>query len=439
MKKNHLSRRAFFARSGGLALGSLLPLPVWAASSGKRIILIQADGGWDTTFCLNPRLSTSSLDGPDQFASGEGEDIEEIVDYGNGGADKLKIMANDARRPSVSAFFNILAPNAIIVNGIYTASLVHQACRFRMLTGTRSNESPDVGMIGGLQGAVDFAVPYLDLGGAGLFGAYAAMTLQLGRSNQIIAHLDRDHQLPGPTANVFYPTFHPDEGQQSAIDAFLRQRENRLIGKGFSDSRSVRRIADYGEARARAERILLEAESSGFLEQMESGLKTQFGDQVELAVSLMASGLCHSVGLDSGASWDSHDQLSEQNSLYQELFFGLGRLVVALQKEPAIWQDTMVVVLSEMTRKPRLNEGGGKDHWPSTSALVFGGGISGGRTLGASDEGLNAAGVNLASGAPDSDKGLLNYDSFVAGLIHAAGQDPEEWLPGVEVLHGIVD
>jgi len=442
MKNKRISRRSFFAGAGTLGAASLFPLGGWAKESGgKRIILVQADGGWDTTFCLNPRLSSSAIDGPDQFSTMQGVDREEIVDFGNGGPDTLKVMINDAKRASVTTFFDNFASNSIIVNGIYTSSLVHEACRYRMITGTRSNESPDIGMIGGLLGSSEYAVPYLDLGGAGLFGTYSAMTLQLGRSNQIIAHLDRERELPGPRLGVTYPGFVPATAQQSAIEDFLLKRQDRLVGAGFGGASSVQRIADYREALDRKERVLVEAVSGGLLDQIEFGSTPGFGNQAELAVSLMSAGLCHSVGLDSGVSWDTHNQLEQQNELYKDLFLGLLSLSFGLKQVPGLWEETIVVVLSEMTRKPRMNTTGGKDHWPSTSALVFGGGISGGRTLGGSDAGLNALNVNLSSGLVDSSSSgsSLYYSSFVAGLAHAVGQDPAEWFPHEEVLHGIVD
>ncbi len=49
--------------------------------------------------------------------------------------------------------------------------------------------------------------------------------------------------------------------------------------------------------------------------------------------------------------------------------------------------ETVVAVLSEFGRSPRLNKPGGRDHWPECwSVLLAGGPIHGGRILGASDD-----------------------------------------------------
>ncbi|MDE0825180.1 MAG: DUF1501 domain-containing protein [Akkermansiaceae bacterium] len=48
---------------------------------------------------------------------------------------------------------------------------------------------------------------------------------------------------------------------------------------------------------------------------------------------------------------------------------------------------TLVVVLSEFGRTPRINDGGGRDHWARCfSCMMAGGGIKGGSIVGASDE-----------------------------------------------------
>ena len=48
---------------------------------------------------------------------------------------------------------------------------------------------------------------------------------------------------------------------------------------------------------------------------------------------------------------------------------------------------TLVVVLSEFGRTPRINDGGGRDHWARCfSCMMAGGGIKGGTIVGASDK-----------------------------------------------------
>ena len=100
----------------------------------------------------------------------------------------------------------------------------------------------------------------------------------------------------------------------------------------------------------------------------------------------------------------------------------------------------MIVVLSEMTRTPKTNADNGKDHWPSTSALLISGDLAGGRTLGGTSEaGLEALLTDLSTGASKQTGNKMEFSNFAAGVLHATGVDPAEYLQDVEVLHGIVD
>ena len=99
---------------------------------------------------------------------------------------------------------------------------------------------------------------------------------------------------------------------------------------------------------------------------------------------------------------------------------------------------TLVAVLSEFTRTPKLNSEEGKDHWPVASALLFGAGIEGGgRTIGGTDERLDPLPVDLATGEVD-DKGTVpDYGNFAAGLMELLDIDPEAYLPGVEAYRAL--
>jgi uncharacterized protein (DUF1501 family) len=105
--------------------------------------------------------------------------------------------------------------------------------------------------------------------------------------------------------------------------------------------------------------------------------------------------------------------------------------VDALERE-ALLDHTLVAVVSEMGRTPRLNGDNGKDHWPVTSALLLGAGVRGGRVLGATSGDLDALSIDLHSGVPSLDGKQLQAPNFVAGVLEALGIDPEPFAPGVE-------
>ena len=68
--------------------------------------------------------------------------------------------------------------------------------------------------------------------------------------------------------------------------------------------------------------------------------------------------------------------------------------------ERGLLDTTLVVVLGEFGRTPKVNKDGGRDHWPhAMSVLMAGAGIPGGQIVGATDaKGYYAVGKCVSSG-----------------------------------------
>lgn len=82
--------------------------------------------------------------------------------------------------------------------------------------------------------------------------------------------------------------------------------------------------------------------------------------------------------------------------------------------------DTLVCNLAEFGRTPKVNPAGGRDHWPQCFTVYFaGGGVQGGRVVGASDP----------IGAVPDDRPVQPGD-VVATIFHSLGFDLEAHLPG---------
>ena len=81
---------------------------------------------------------------------------------------------------------------------------------------------------------------------------------------------------------------------------------------------------------------------------------------------------------------------------------------------------TLVCNLAEFGRTPRVNPAGGRDHWPQCFTCYFaGGGVQGGRVVGASDP----------IGAVPADRPVEPAD-VVATIFHSLGMNLERTLPG---------
>ena len=82
-------------------------------------------------------------------------------------------------------------------------------------------------------------------------------------------------------------------------------------------------------------------------------------------------------------NWDWHRDLFPEARKTLPLFdLGLSALIQDLDERDLL-KDVAVVVWGEFGRTPRINQNGGRDHWPKVaSALVAGGGLRGGQVLG---------------------------------------------------------
>jgi len=98
---------------------------------------------------------------------------------------------------------------------------------------------------------------------------------------------------------------------------------------------------------------------------------------------------------------------------------GVSALLEDLQ-ERGLLENTVIPVLGEFGRTPKVNPAGGRDHWPQVWTVWFaGGGIAGGRVVGQSDE---IGGYPLDRPTTTSE--------VVATIYRALGIDLEHLLPG---------
>jgi hypothetical protein len=86
--------------------------------------------------------------------------------------------------------------------------------------------------------------------------------------------------------------------------------------------------------------------------------------------------------------WDNHNDIFNtlKRGNLPTLDKGMGTLVADLARR-GLLDKTMVVWMGEFGRTPRINQNGGRDHWPRSWSIVMGGGgLKGGQLVGATDK-----------------------------------------------------
>lgn len=90
---------------------------------------------------------------------------------------------------------------------------------------------------------------------------------------------------------------------------------------------------------------------------------------------------------EGGGEFDSHGRIYHhmRQRLFPPMDRGLSALIADLA-DRRMFEDTLLVVMSEFGRTPRINAQAGRDHWPfAQSVLLAGAGITGGTIYGATD------------------------------------------------------
>lgn len=101
----------------------------------------------------------------------------------------------------------------------------------------------------------------------------------------------------------------------------------------------------------------------------------------------MVSVYWHYEGPDDSPVWDTHQ--NNYPHLRQRLMPPTDRAVAAVLDDLSVrglLTDTLVIVMGEFGRTPRINRQAGRDHWPGAqSILLAGAGIQGGNVFGSTD------------------------------------------------------
>jgi uncharacterized protein (DUF1501 family) len=117
------------------------------------------------------------------------------------------------------------------------------------------------------------------------------------------------------------------------------------------------------------------------------------------------------------SNWDTHDGnfATLRNQLLPQLDPAIATLLSDLA-ERSLLDKTLVLVTGEFGRTPRINKNAGRDHWgPSFTVLLAGGGVQGGRVVGASDQ--------RAERPADQPHGP---EDLFATIAHLMGIDPSD-------------
>ncbi len=255
----------------------------------------------------------------------------------------------------------------------------HQRATYLMHTGylpLAALRYPTLGSIAAREiGPRDFDLPhFVTIGGraAGIGSGFLGMAYApflVGNPNQMPAN----SQLPGGVADQRF-------GRRLDLMRDLEQ--------DFAEAGGRPRVEEHGAIYTGAARLVRSPRLRAFdISQERDAMRERygrspFGQGCLLARRLIEAGVTF-VEIESNG-WDTHqDNFERSKTLSGPVDRGFAALVTDL-KERGLLERTLVVVLGEFGRTPRINGNNGRDHYPRAFSLALaGGGVRGGRVIGA--------------------------------------------------------
>jgi hypothetical protein len=280
---------------------------------------------------------------------------------------------------------------------VYVGLTGHDRGDANVAVGAGQNDYPAIGSVMGLcRPPQTPVVPYVSMpyitaegkGGPpqpGFFGGW------LGRAYDPLFML-KDPNAPG----FGLPELSP--GPDVSLDRLQARRNlfHFLEGNGRRDRDRV--LQDMGAFQAKAFDLLTSpATRKAFQLDQEPALiresygRNIYGQSVLLARRLIEAGTrvaCISWAPDANATWDTHggNFTKLKNELLPQLDAAVSSLLTDLDVRGML-RRTLVVVMGEFGRSPKVNPAAGRDHWNFCyTVMLAGGGIKGGSIHGASDK-----------------------------------------------------
>ena len=421
-----MKRRTFLtgvaAAGAGTALG--WPKNVLASQAcsgvGRNVIIVFVGGGWDSTYSVDPKSPTALIEPPAGSIASAGN-----IDY----------FDATATQGTVKDFFDHHYDVTAVVKGIQVSSISHIGCTNKIFTGTASTKNADFGALAARHHGACMPIPYLAIGPSAYSGPYGSYVGRMGQIGQLRGLILPEERMPPIVGSPYENTeFQMLESDDLRVKDFLQGRAERLQATRGQVGYNQKRLNDFIES---VERRYNLKDFQDSIPERDSGNVLAFPlmSQLQLAEASIKEGLSFAAVVKADSSFDTHSNNGSQGPIQKSLFSDLDSFITQMKTpysgSTCLLDHTTVVVMSEMTRTPKKNGGGGKDHWPVACALVIGAGVAGDQVYGATSDKMEGLAVNYQDGSEQgSDLQYVKTENFVAGLLDLLNAPIPDYLTG---------
>ena len=387
----HISRRQLLKGGANLCAflsgASLFGPRLQAQTVQKRLVWIMMGGGWDILEITDPKVASTA-------------GIDMTYDYGL--AHEVGSSGERIGRwlPRVAGLGNEL----LVVRGLSMGTTSHTAGAVYMDTGILSNSGQvNVASIPAIIASQSGAtIPLIQLqGGMDVLTDRATTNVSVVRAQNLELY------------RSMYPASDVELAQKLRI---LDHLQNSVADLGQISGTNDRLTAvETAETKIRGQfqnnvREKLELSSSDIAPYATGGpqnMNQNVRDSFAMAAKLIKNDLVSSVNMGIGG-FDTHANQEQRMQGIVEVFDFLLATFVDDLRNSGFLDSTIIAVISDFGRTPKVNNSNGRDHWPVGGALLLGGGIDGGRVVGATDDDLRSLPINTTTGLSDSSGELIS-------------------------------
>jgi hypothetical protein len=363
----------------------------------RRLVWINMGGGWDILEITDPKPSSTS-------------GIDMMYDWG--AAQQLAGSTEKIGRwmPNVAA----MGQDVLVVRGLNMGTTSHMAGAVYMDTGVLSNSgNVNAASIPSIVASESTAtIPIIQLNGG--------MDPKIDRGLLSPVSVVRAQNLD------LYRSMYPESTEAMDQKMLILNYLNSSIERAKAKTGDYDRLKAVASAQSKIQTQF--ADNVGSKLALTNEDRTPFGvnaprtmnngmrDAFALSLKLLKNNLVTCLNLGVGG-FDTHaGQERAMQPIVESFDYLLGRFVAELKAANQL-DNTLIVLYSDFGRTPKVNNNNGRDHWPVGGALMIGGGILGGRVVGATDDNLRALSINRDSGAVETGGSFTLSPSNLGGAV----------------------
>lgn len=386
--------------------------------SNPFILLVLVPGGWDSSMVFDSKIDSPYVSIEEGSQNALGAKQIPYVDHPN--------------RPSVKKWFDTYGGNASIVKGLYTGSLDRLEALEKSLSAVPPEKSRPVDWLTFYSANLNptLLAPHFVIDSP-YFPGHLGATVISTNFSQIRAleeeKIDENKVLP--------------EKNRALIESFRKTELTKFmsnIGEGTLDGDKYSSL--YA---ASIRHTVLQKSLKEIMVSLKSSKQcSDFCVSGKIAIEMFARGysLAATISHKDPSYWETYENhFTRQSTQFESLFSDLLE-IMDYSKSKEILSSTVIIVMSERGRAPRINAKYGKESWPYTSLLLWGPGIKPASIGGQTDAALRGIPIDpLFGSSAGANPVLLEPAHVFSGLFMRYNLPSKLLIPNIKPLSTIIE